>query len=75
MERFKEKRFGALTEEKDEFDFENDSDLNNYDANGDILDDAMSLEDDNNFKNKSKLKGENEEEYLSGDESDEVSLD
>lgn len=76
MEKFKQKRFGDLTSTNDEFDFEADSDLENFDENGDILDDGMSVDDiDDNFKNKSKLKNEEEnEEYESG-EDDEVSLD
>jgi len=77
VEKFKQKKFGDLTTTNDDFDFENDSDLmDNFDENGDLLDDGMSVDDiDENFKNKSKLKNEEEnEEYESG-EDDEVSLD
>jgi len=73
---FKDKRFGNLENQNEEFDFEGDSDLDNFDENGDILNDGMSIDEDPNFKNKEKLKNEKEEEnYESGTESDEVSLD
>jgi len=76
LKKFKEKKFGDLTNINDEFDFEDDNDVYNYDENLDVLDDVMSIDEtDENFKNKAKLKNENEDEIGSGEESDEVSLD
>lgn len=77
LEKFKQKKFGDLTSTNDEFDFEEDSDLvDNFDENGDLLDDGMSVDDiDDNFKNKGKLRNEEENEEYESAEDDEVSLD